>query len=63
MILSANLQRYLPLENGLTGHKALEEWFVTEVCVVLLEVLFGSGHELDGNKLVATIDQHIVNTV
>lgn len=36
-----------------TGHKALEERLVAQVGVVLLEVLLGRSHELDGDELEA----------
>jgi hypothetical protein len=39
----------------LTGDEALEEGLLAEVGVVLLEVLLGSGDELDGDELVATL--------
>lgn len=36
-----------------TGDESSEEWLGAQVFVVGLEVLLGSGHELDGNKLEA----------
>ena len=36
-----------------TGDETLEEGLVLEVFVVLLEMLFRGGHELDGGELVA----------
>lgn len=39
----------------LTGNKTGEERLVLEVCVVLLEVLFAGGNELDGDELEAAV--------
>lgn len=36
-----------------TGNETLEEGLVAQVGVMLLKVLFGGGHELDGDELVA----------
>ena len=36
-----------------TGNETLEEWLVRKVLVVLLEMLLGGLHHLDGNELVA----------
>jgi hypothetical protein len=44
------------LDGGLTGDKTLEKWFVGQVLVMFLEMLFGWGYELDSSKLVAVIE-------
>jgi hypothetical protein len=41
------------IDSARTGHETLEERLLSEVRVVLLEVLLGGGDELDGDKLVA----------
>ena len=38
-----------------TGNETSEERLVLEVCVVLLEVLFARGGELDGDELEAAV--------
>jgi hypothetical protein len=43
------------IRSTLTCDKALEERLVGEILVVLLEVLLGGGHHLQGNELVATL--------
>ena len=42
---------------GRTGDETLEEGLVAEVGVVLLEVLGGCGHQLDGDKLESVLIQ------
>ena len=40
-----------------TGDETLEERLVAEIGIMLLEVLLGGSHELDGDELVATMHQ------
>jgi len=37
------------------GDEAIEEWFIGQISVMLLQVLLGWGHELDGSKLIPAV--------
>lgn len=45
-----------------TGDETLEEGFVAEVLVVLLEMLLGRSHHFDGGKLVTETSQKSAST-
>ena len=46
----------------LTGNQAFEEGLLGQVLIVLLEVLLGRRHQLDGSELVAMVLSAHLNT-